>query len=130
MKTIKMADLVIQSLLFICTVSFAVITKGDNESFFYPYFAVGGWQLLSLIANLLISSGSLKHYERINYGKVILLLLLIGIAFLLLALLKSPYILYYLVGLLIVSPFLALWYFSIGYRELKLIYKKEFIHLK
>jgi hypothetical protein len=64
------------------------------------------------------------------YGKTILWLIGLGIFSWILVYMEAPIILFYLFGLLIVSPCLAIWYFTICFREVQLMNKKALVHLK
>ena len=131
MKLLKLADLVIQIALFIGGVIYCLLVTVNYESFLYPYFVLGSWQVLSFLINMTVGTKSMYHGQRNSYGIVLLWALGIGMLTVILSLLfKVPFFLLYLFALLIVSPFWALWYISICYHEYRLAAHRELIHLK
>ncbi|MBL7724813.1 MAG: hypothetical protein JNK27_11720 [Chitinophagaceae bacterium] len=129
MKQIKIIDLVIQLLITVGGLIW-LFAGSNNNSLFYIYFFLGGWQLLSFLAHLLVKENWLHHVERKRYFLTLLWTAGLGLVSYLLLLAEVPFILFYLAALLFVSPFYAIWYFIIGFRELSAIKNRELIHLK
>lgn len=127
MKTIKISDLLIQVALLIAGL---INTFWGDENFITAYFLVGGWQFLSFIYHWLISYNWIYAEQRKYYGKILLCLAVCGLISLVLIWAEMPIILFYLFVLLIVSPFMAIWYFVISLKELNRMKKNELIHLK
>lgn len=93
-----------------------------NPGFGY-YLVVGSWQLLSFFIHLFVLDNFYHSPHRRYYGIGLVVLAVAGLAFI-------PAILYYLVGILFVTPLFAGWYWYISYQEIILLNRKEFIHLK
>lgn len=122
----KLTDLAAQLLIplggLVC-ISF----PDDREfRFIYLYFLTGGWQILSFIIHLFLNKSWINRKERNQYGQTVLWVLVIGF----LSYIFLPLLMYFLFGLLLVSPVLAIWYFVIGIGEWKRIKQRELIHLK
>jgi hypothetical protein len=79
---------------------------------------------------MLVDKNLFFRNERSEYGKTNLGLLIGGIVSVLVSLAVFPILLFYLIGLLFVSPILAFWYFSICLGEVRLLSEKQLIHLK
>ena len=90
---------------------------------FLGYFVVGGWQVVSCLLHVSMPGGYLAVHDRKYYNRTLIWLLAIGI-------LSIPFWLLYGFCLLIISPFLAIWYASICYAENKLIEHRSLVHLK
>ncbi len=130
MKTLKLIDLFIQAILIGGGFFYAVFESRGNGSFLYPYYLVGGWQLLGFGIHLLMNNGLLLRNERKQYGMTNLWMFVAGIILLALAYAGLSLIIFFLFALLFVGPVMAIWYFSICLREMKLIKSKELVHLK
>jgi len=124
MKTLKKIDLWIQGILIGGGVLYAGIA--GRGSYLHPYYAVGAWQLMSFVSHLCIDKNLFFRKERNEYGLTNLWLLVIGCV----SLVFTPLLIFFLLGLLVVSPVLAAWYFSICLRELWMMNRKELIHIK
>lgn len=129
MKLLKQTDLIIQAMLFITGI-LASIIPANPLPFVYFYFFMGGWQLLSLAVHALHPKNLFFRKERSRYAKNVLGLFIIGILSAVLSVGGAPILLVYLFALLLISPVLATWYFTICFREIQLMNKKELIHLK
>ena len=127
MKTIKISDISFQVLLLIAGL---INTFWGDENFFMTYFLVGGWQFLSFFYHALLSYNWIYEEQRKYYGKMLLWIVICGLVSYALVWLNMPVILFYLFILLIVTPFMAIWYFIIGLKELNRMKKNELIHLK
>jgi hypothetical protein len=129
MKKFKLFDLVMQVLMLLLGF---VATSIDSEIFplLYIYFTVGGWQLISFVIHLFLHESWKATRDRTQYGKTLGWIIGIGIICLLLLLADIPVIIFYLFGLMIASPALAIWYFSICQTEWQILKRKELIHLK
>lgn len=128
MKQIKIFDLSIQLLITIGGLIW--LLTGSNNSLFYIYYFLGGWQLLSFLAHLLVKENWLHQAGRKRYFLTLLWTAGFGIISYLLLLAEVSLILFYMAALLFVTPFYAIWYFIIGFRELSAIKNRELIHLK
>jgi len=128
-KKIKIADLGIQVLLFLTGLAVFLFTN-EEQLYFYFYYLLGSWQILSLIIHHIDNRGLQFFQKRRIFGQAIVWVIVTGAVSLLLLILKSPVIIFYLFGLLLFSPFLAIWYMSICYREILQLRKRELIHLK
>jgi len=128
MKPYKLIDFIIGILLIIiCTFSAFVLKEAY---FFYGYFVVGGWQLLSMLIHMANNDKYIRSSNRKIYEKMILWILIIGVLSLLLTLLEMPILIFYLYAMLIFSPVLAIYYQVVCYIEYRLLIKRAFIHLK
>lgn len=128
MKPYKLIDFIIGILLIIISTFFAFVLK--DAFIFYSYFVVGGWQLLSMFIHMANNGKYIRSSNRKIYEKMILWILIIGVLSLLLTLLEMPILIFYLYGMLIVSPVLAIYYQVVCYIEYRLLIKRAFIHLK
>jgi len=127
-KLFKTIDLYMQALL--CLLSLLLLLfENYHFSFIHPYIIVGGWQLVSFLIHL-FSTPTYLHQTRKIYGITILIVALLGLAALALLSIDIPFLVYYMIGLLIVSPILAGWYFIICFKEVKLLQQKALVHLK
>jgi len=115
MKTLlslKYVDLLIQGLALVIPLVSCLFYGGANN--LAAYFTVGGAQVLSCLAHIGLPS-RLRSDQRKYYEWTLATVLLL---FLVAALLLLPVVLYLALGLLFISPFLALWYTLICYQEL------------
>jgi hypothetical protein len=129
MRLLKLSDLVIQGILLSGGLIYA-FQYGDEGRFLGAYYSLGSWQLLSFVIHATSQKNLFFRKERMAYGKTILWLLVIGAFGLLLLFLETPIILFYLFALLVVSPCLGIWYFTICFREVQLMNKKALGHFK
>jgi len=123
MKIFKSVDLVIQLLTIVAGIVYCLFTSGEN--FFYPYFFVGGWQLLSCLTHGIFPD-FYPHSGRRSYLWTLLFVVLLG----LISLLIPGSILSYLLILLIISPIMAVRYCYICFKEVKLYQQKEWVQLR
>jgi hypothetical protein len=128
MKLVKIMDLGIQAALLLYGAIYSLILYPGRS--IAIYFFVGAGQVLSYLVHSFLVYSWVRVKQRKQFGQTLLGLLIIGVLCLLLVWLDFPLIPFYLTTLLIVSPFLVIWYFIIGTRELSGIYKRELIHLK
>lgn len=129
MKLLKVADLSLQVLITAIGLTWLIITDGGYH-FIYIYFVLGGWQVLSFLIHLFSEANWKSNVQRKGYGLTLCWILVIGLVGYLLLLLEVPLILFYLIGLILVSPIMATWYFIISVRELQTIRNRELVHLK
>jgi hypothetical protein len=133
MRILKIIDLGCQALLLACFILYTCFFS-KNGSFIYAYFIVGGWQILSFAIHAMIPNNLFFRKDRRSYGKTVLWLFIIGmllfVGFTLGIIPPAGLTLVYPVALLIISPILAIMYFSICFGEIKLLYRKALIHLK
>ena len=128
-KKIKIADLGIQVVLFLAGLAVFLLTN-EEQLYFYFYYLLGSWQILSLVIHHIDNRGLQFFQKRRIYSQAIAGVFITGAISLLLLIFKTPVIIFYLFGLLLLSPFLAIWYMSICYREILQLRKRELIHLK
>ena len=128
MKLFKITDLILQIALLVYGIVYCYIKSPGN--FIIIYFLIGGVQLLSFAAHHFLEYSWIHTQHRKRYGQFLFWIIVAGLASLVIMKLNSPLLLFYLFGLLILSPFLAVWYFIIGLKELSSIYKRELVHLK
>jgi hypothetical protein len=122
MRLVKIVDFRAQLLLIIGGILLCVV---NPELLFYPYFIVGGWQVLSCMTHMF-----LPHFYPYSGRKIYLwVLLFVGFAGFICVFLPDS-IISYLFILLIISPLMAIWYCFICYKEVKLYQQKEWIQLK
>jgi hypothetical protein len=126
MKMMKLTDLAAQLLIPLGSLVCISFPDDSEFRFIYLYFLTGGWQILSLITHLFLNKSWINRKERNQYGLTVLWVLVIGF----LSYIFLPLFMYFLFGLLLVSPVLAIWYFVIGIGEWKRIKQRELIHLK
>ena len=123
-KKIKIADLGIQVVLFLAGLAVFLFTN-EEQLYFYFYYLLGSWQILSLIIHYIDNRGLQFFQKRRLFGQTIVWVIITGAVSLLLLYFKTPVIIFYLLGLLLFSPFLAIWYMSICYRELLNLEKRD-----
>lgn len=126
MKTLKIIDLVLQTLFLV----YGIIYASISGNFISIYFFVGPVQVLGVLLHLFIESSWVQRQQRKLYGKTLVWIISLGIISFTLAFWGIPLLSVYTFVLLIINPFLAIWYFIIGTKELSSINKRELIHLK
>ncbi len=108
-------------LLSLILIYFSGIEINDKDFYLlYFYFFIGAWQVLSFLFHLFFKNSFdvFEKGKRNFYGIVLLLLLgLCSILFIA----NTDSIFVFLIALLFISPFLALYYFFILIEELKQI---------
>ena len=114
MRKFKTIDLWTQGILIgLCTPG--AIAVGDFR-FIIAYIIVGSVQVLSALIHLVLNGNYVALTTRKYYGLIVVTLLaLLSITF------NSDFGIIYGLFMLIVSPFLAVWYIRICYRELQLL---------
>jgi hypothetical protein len=130
MKSLKIADLFMQVMLFCAGMIYMFVPSHGSVNFFCVYYWVGGWQLFSCLVHWIGKKNLIMYDQRVNYGKTMLWLLGIGLICFALIWVEVPAIIFYLGALLFISPVFAVWYFMICLRELDLIKNRELVHLK
>lgn len=120
MKTLKLIDFGGQVVLI--AASLFLLAMGSEFAYF-GYFIVGGWQLLSSVAHGLLKDKYFAAKGRRYYLQTLFWVFILGI-------ISIPVWIFYGFGLLIVSPFLAIWYATICYNENELLEQKSLVHLK
>jgi hypothetical protein len=123
MKTIKLYDAWIQSILISVFIILSLVNRGN--SFLIGYFVVGAYQVVNTIIHVLYNFKSIGKYRRYYNLTLIYIAFVIGIAFL------FPYILFIVAYLMLfVSPFLAVAYNAICFYEVKRLYERPLAQLK
>lgn len=131
MKYFKLTDLLVQGFLLLASLLLLLIRGPEEEVLVLFYFVLGGWQLLSFLIHLLVSTESWYHQRhRLMYGKTVAWTMVAAAGSFLLSLAGTPLILFYLFALLFISPLYAVAYGIISYREWQTMLRKELIHLK
>lgn len=135
MRTFKMIDLRLQAGLIIGGIIYAIAGLSNSGIHpIYSYIVVGSWQVISYCIHYFFFMPTIFQSERIQYGKIVLAILIIGSVLLIPVLFQLsmtvPFLFVYLIALLIISPFLAIYYLVICWKEYRLIIKRELIHLK
>ena len=132
MKTFKIIDLCWQVLaLATAILIYAVPNRVASDGLFVMYYMVGGAQLISFLINLFFADKAWYHKkDRIAYGKVIIWTLLLALLFWFLLEVIPALTFIYFGASLFVTPFFAIWYFSIGLTEIRTMKNKELVHLK
>lgn len=131
MKYAKLTDLIGQGLLLLTTLLLLLFDSEKQNAFFVFYFVLGGWQFLSFLIHLFVDPDSGYHEKkRMLYGKALLWAMVGLVVSFILSYSGFPLLFYYLFALLFVTPFYALAYLIISYREIQSITRKELIHLK
>lgn len=133
-RTWKRMDFFIQAVLILAGFVFAFIRGFAGEEVLFAYIIVGAWQLMSCLINALWKKGQWKVSDRKAYLFFVFIILGSGSIIYITADMTSDkadnLIITYLIGLLILTPLMALWYLSICYREWQLIRTKELMHFK
>ena len=122
MKLYKSLDVAVQLLIILGGITFCFFATG--ETFFYPYFILGGWQLLSCFIHMVLP----EYYYPVKARNYYLITLFVLFALGLLSV--AGFLLPYLYFLLFVSPFMGLWYCHLCYKEVKLYQQRAWIQLK
>jgi hypothetical protein len=123
MQLFKKIDFWIQLALIIACSTLALA----NVIFFpYAYFVVGGWQVFSALIHLLQRQFYFPVSGRRYYWRTLIGVAVVGLA----SLFSNDLGVFYLFGLLFVSPGLAIWYVWICHMENKTLEHKAFAHLK
>jgi hypothetical protein len=131
MKYFKLTDLLTQATLMLTTLVLLCFDQVWENAFVLFYFILGGWQFLSFTIHQFAIGESWYHRKhRLLYGRTIGLTFAGCIVSLLLIFFQVPFFFYYLWASLFITPFYALGYLIISYRELQTIHRKELIHLK
>lgn len=113
MKGIKKADYIIQGLLIVAGLILALTAERvlDDEQFFIGYFTVGGWQMLSVIVHFFYKAPYNTRMRKIYLIALGIVLLITGLS------IPTDGIIMVLVGLLILSPLMAIYYLITCIRE-------------
>lgn len=128
MLLFKKIDVYGQILLIIGFVMWGLIAQ--SFVFVYGYFIVGGWQLLSMSMHY-GGMGNMPVVKARNYYQKLIFILLIALIVFCIGGAFSRSLGYnFLFVLLITSPFIAIWYAWMSYKELKIWKAKQLVHLK
>jgi hypothetical protein len=113
MKGIKKADYIIQIVLIVAGLILGLTAKRvlDDEQFFIGYFAVGGWQVLSVIVHFFYKAPYNIRMRKIYLITLGIVLLILGLS------IPTDGIIVALVGLLFFSPVMAIYYLVTCIRE-------------
>jgi hypothetical protein len=122
MKLFKSVDVLVQLLVILSGVPFCLLASG--ERFFYPYFILGGCQLLSCFVHWIFSEDYYPVRARNYYLVTLFGVFVLGLGSLI------GFLLVFLYLLLFFSPLLGVWYCYICYKEVKLFQQKEWIQLR
>lgn len=135
MKSFKLLDLIVQIILILGGIIYAISSIRKAEIIpIYSYIAVGLWQMISYSIHYFFFTPTILQSERILYGRIVLVILLFGcllfIPLLFNVSVTAPFIIIYLISLLIISPILAIYYLVTCWGEYRIMIKRELIHLK
>ena len=135
MKTFRIIDLAVQGIMILTALFFGINSLFGNTMnlFFYFYFIIGSWQMISLLIHYFFSKPTSLHHMRAAYAKICLYIFILGLVIgglFLLAPVTGFFLALYGYGLLWFTPVLAIFYFFICWKEYSLVIKKELIHLK
>jgi hypothetical protein len=122
MKLFKSLDVGVQLLIMVAAIPFCIFASGDT--FIYPYFILGGWQLLSCFIHMVLP-GYYYPVKARNYYLITLF-----VVFVLGLLSVAGFLLPFLYLLLFVSPLMGLWYCYLCYKEVKVYQQKAWIQLR
>ncbi len=126
MYTYKKIDYIAQLMLVLFFAMYALFISTDL--FFWGYFIVGGWQMLSCGIHACFR----RYYQPVR-DRSTYLCVVAAFAALTLAGIAGPssgLLALSLYTLLFVSPFLAAWYISICIRESRYLANRQLVHLK
>lgn len=117
MITFKRFDWIFQMILILGSPLFFLVNQKrlNDFEFVFSYFLVGGWQLISIIVHMFYPA-VVKHKLRTLHG--ILTLILLVVTGILMAI-DNETILMFLIGVLFVTPALAILYVIACYLETK-----------
>ena len=113
MKSFKLFDLWIQAALTALTVVYILTTSVEN--FILLYFFIGGWQVISTLVHLTYEGQYTAAKDRKYYQTTLVVTIV-------LAVISLPFWIFFGFALLFVSPFMAVWYWSICYHEKNLLF--------
>jgi hypothetical protein len=135
MKSLKLIDLIMQMILLPGGFIYAIINVQKGEIIpIYSYIAVGLWQVISYSIHYFFFTPTILQNDRILYGRIVLVILLLGFILFIPVLFNvsvtAPFVIIYLISLLIFSPFLAIFYLVTCWREYRIMIQRELIHLK
>jgi hypothetical protein len=125
MMTFKRIDVNGQLGLILISLLVALIPS-TRGLVFYGYFLVGGWQLISAGVHQFNRNHLLLSDSRRNYHRCLALVVGIGVS----CFLFHEIIYFYLFGLLLFSPIMAIWYLVFSLHELDIWKAKALVHLK
>jgi hypothetical protein len=112
MKQFKIIDfwISIGLIVFFTVLSFAKM----GETFLYGYFAVGGWQIISMVIHFINKWFCNKGTVRYNYQRAVFVLILISLA----GLVFKPLLFLVLFLLVFAAPVMAVYYTFICHEEI------------
>lgn len=119
---IKWTDLSGQIICGLSGIVISIINDSGLSDILFSYWLLGGWQILSLLIHFTaIHEKWVFKKDRLFYARTILWLLLAGFLSWLAVYFDIYVILLFLFLLLVISPFLGIWYAFITYTEIKRI---------
>jgi hypothetical protein len=110
MRTIKLIDCIMQSLLILAALVFALSSGRMDEELFTGYFVVGGWQVLSVLVHFFYKPTYNTRMRRIY-------LVTLGFVAFFCLFLFTEALIFILLGLLFFSPAMAVYYLVTCIRE-------------
>ena len=132
MKAFKIIDLLLQGILTLIAIVFGIANESGKWSSFL-YFGAVPWQFVSISIHYFFIPHTTFQQTRNFYGKLVLIILILGmLAFfsVLFDYTAKGLLYYYLLGLLIFSPLLGIFYFVICWKEYRLMVKRELLRFK
>lgn len=135
MKTFKLLDLIIQTILISAGLTYGIISFVRSElNPFLPYVVVGCWQLISFLVHHFFFTSTIFQRDRIVYGRLLLGVLVLAILligpFLFDIVITTPFAFIFLISILIFSPIMAIYYLVTCWKEYRIMMQRELIHLK
>jgi len=124
MKTFKMIDVWGSAALIVYFLLAALIRQ--DETLIYGYFAVGAWQVISMLVHLYAGRFCQKGGARNTYHRAVVIVLCCVLA----GLVFYPLLMIVLVILLFAAPVMAIYYTWLCYEEVYVKMKRPLAILK
>jgi hypothetical protein len=118
MKILKVTDVVVQVGMLVFFPAKAILNGEGMDTIIYAYFWVGGYQFTSCMAQYLAGYNQQANSSRALYQGILRWVVAIGI-------ISVPLYMFFLIGLLIFSPLMALFYTGLSIRETVKIFGYE-----
>ncbi len=102
------------------------IFSGEIYMLMSFYFVIGSWQIISVLLHLAFANKRPIMQQRQQFHRILLIIsILFGVCCI-----NGALLMLFLFVLLLVSPFSAIWYFSINHKELSNWEAKELVHFR
>ena len=110
MKILKVTDVVIQVGMLVFFPAKAIFSNVNAVDSIYAYFWVGGYQFSSCLVQFIVRYNQQTDGSRALYQQMLLWVMVTGI-------ITLPFYMAFLIGLLLLSPLMALFYTWLSIRE-------------